>query len=130
MKVFQNPFWLFCVIIFLVHQVFQKTLEWNIPILDNYLDPLLCLPIFMGIMLAERRFFLKKLNYNTTYTFSPFETITISIVLSVIFEEGFSRWSNHLTKDYIDYFFYFVGALLFHHYINVNVCFSRPKRKN
>lgn len=118
MNIFRNPAWLFCVLLFVLHQISQKILGWNIAILDSYLDPLLCLPIFMGMMLAERRFFLKKINHNKVYTFSIFETILISITLSIIFEEGFSRWSDEFTKDYFDYVFYFAGALFFYFFIN------------
>lgn len=120
MSVFQNPAWLFCVLLFVIHQFFQKILGWNFAVVDSYLDPLLCLPIFMGMMLAERRFFLKKRNYNKVYTFSILETIVIGVVLSIIFEEGFPRWSDQLTKDYFDYVFYFVGALFFYFFINTN----------
>ncbi|MFK8008649.1 MAG: hypothetical protein AB8H03_19985 [Saprospiraceae bacterium] len=118
MSIFRNPVWLFCVLLFIIHQFFQKILGWNFPILDSYLDPLLCLPIFMGLMLAERRFFLKKINHNKVYTFSILEIIVIAIVLSIAFEEGFPRWSNRFTKDYFDYGFYFVGALFFYFFIN------------
>ena len=113
MKTIQNPAWLFCFLLFAIHQFFQKILGWNFIWLDSYLDPLLCLPIFMGLMLAERRYFLKKRNHNNVYTFSILETVVIAIVLSIIFEEGFPRWSDQFTKDYSDYFFYFVGALFF-----------------
>jgi len=118
MKVFQNTAWLLCVFLFALHQFFQKILGWNIPILDSYLDPLLCLPIFMGMMLFERRFFLRKINNNKMYTFSILETYLIAIVLSIVFEEGFPRWSDQFTKDYFDYVFYSVGALFFHAFIN------------
>jgi len=118
MKIFRNPAWLLCVFLFGIHQFFQKILGWNFPLFDSYLDPLLCLPIFMGMMLFERRFFLRKRNYNKVYTFPVLETIVIGIVLSIIFEEGFSRWSNKFTKDYFDYVFYFVGALFFYFFIN------------
>lgn len=128
MKIFQYPAWLFCALLFIAHQVFQKILGWNFDILDSYLDPLLCLPIFMGMMLAERRFFLKKINYNKVYTFSFLETIVIAIVLSIVFEEGFSRWSDQFTKDYFDYIFYFVGALFFYFFINVTTDFSRQQK--
>ena len=118
MKIFKNPAWLFCVFLFIIHQYFQKILGWNFAILDSYLDPILCLPIFMGLMLAERRFFLKKINHNKMYTFSILETVVIGMALAIVFEEGFPRWSDQFTKDYSDYVFYFVGALFFYFFIN------------
>lgn len=119
MKILQNPAWLCCFILFITHQVFQKILGWNLPIIDSFLDPLLCLPIFMGIMLIERRFFLKRRKNNNVYTFSNLEVIIIATTLSIIFEEGFPRWSDQFTKDYFDYIFYFVGALFFYLFINI-----------
>jgi len=69
------------------------------------------MPIILGIILWERKFIFKQ---KSTYTFSLIEIIIITILLSILFEEGFPRWSNAFTKDYFDYVFYFVGALLFY----------------
>jgi hypothetical protein len=130
MKIFQNPAWLFCVFLFILHQFFQKILGWDFAILDSYLDPLLCLPIFMGLMLVERRFFIKKIKYKKVYTFPLLETLVIGITLSIVFEEGFPRWSDQFTKDYFDYVFYFVGGLFFYFFINVAGRFSCPPKKS
>jgi len=111
MKKLIHPYWWFCVLIFLTHQFFQKGLGWNFYWADNYLDNLLCMPIFLGLILIERRFVFRK---NKTYRFTLFEIIVITIILSVLFEEGFSSWSPAFTKDPVDYIFYFVGALLFY----------------
>lgn len=114
--------WWFCFVIFALHQLTQKILDWKIPWADNYLDSLLCIPIFLGLLLVERRFFFGKVfsnkKNNNTYTFSLFETFIITLVLAIIFEEGFPRWSSHFTKDLWDYFNYFVGGLFFYYFIN------------
>jgi len=135
MKVLKNPFWLVCVILFTLHQVAQKSLGWNFWWADNYLDPLLGIPILLGLVLAERRFFIKKFlanrnasptknstntRHNKLYTFSIFEISVVVVALSIIFEEGFPRWVEGFTKDYFDYLAYFVGALLFYFFINKN----------
>ncbi len=110
-----HPFWIISCSLFIIHQITQKLFLWNLTWLDSYLDPLLCMPILLGLILAERRFILK---HNNMYTFSLFEVLVITLALGIVFEEGFPKWSNQFTKDYMDYFFYFVGALLFHFFIN------------
>lgn len=106
-----DPYWLLCVAVFSLHQIFQKGLGIHFYWADNYLDNLLCMPIFLGMILWERRFIFTK---NKTYKFTLFEIIIITTLLSVLFEEGFPRWSSDFTKDPVDYVFYFVGALLFY----------------
>jgi len=95
---------------------------WKIIWLDSYLDPLLSMPIFLGFVLAERRFFYKKIkrngNYNNMYTFSIFETIIIILILTLIFEEGFPRWSSELISDNWDYLCYLIGGIIFYFKIN------------
>lgn len=101
--------------------------------MDNYLDPLLGIPILLGLVLVERRFFMKifsktktKLtgkslinpSRNIMYTFSFFETSVVVIALSILFEEGFPRWFEGFTKDYFDYLAYLLGGLLFYFFIN------------
>lgn len=89
---------------------------WSIPWADNHLDPLLCMPVFLTLILAERRFFFRG---PPLYTFSAFETTVIIIVLSLIYEEGFPRWSTAFTKDYLDYLCYFAGGAFFYFFINL-----------
>ncbi len=107
--------WLTCVSLFLIHQWTQKFMGWKIPWADNHLDCLLCMPVFLTLLLAERRWIFQK---TSLYSFSAFETSLIVIVLSLIYEEGFPRWSTAFTKDYWDYLCYGIGALFFYFFIN------------
>ena len=106
-----HPYWWLCIFVFITHQIFQKGFGLSFYWIDSYLDNLLCMPIFLGIILWERRFVFRK---NKMYRFTLFEIIIITILLSVLFEEGFPRWSSSFTRDLIDYLYYFVGALLFY----------------
>ena len=133
MEVLKNPFWLTFATLFTLHQIAQKMLGWSFWWMDNYLDPLLGIPILLGLVLVERRFFMKifsktktKLtgkslinpSRNIMYTFSFFETSVVVIALSILFEEGFPRWFEGFTKDYFDYLAYLLGGLLFYFFIN------------
>lgn len=121
MQIWRNKFWLGCCLILIVHQVIQKVFDYNIAIFDNYLDPLLGMPILLGFILQERQLLLTKvLNANKliTYQFSILEIISISLFFALIFEEGFPEWSPYFTKDYWDYLAYASGAFLFYIFIN------------
>lgn len=100
--------------VFLIHQITEKLLEWSFPLADNYLDPLLCMPIFLSLFLVEKRLLLK----NADYVLSALDCLVITIVLAVVFEEGFPSWSKNFTKDYWDYGCYFVGGVVFYIWIN------------
>ena len=133
MEVLKNPFWLTFATLFTLHQIAQKMLGWSFWWMDNYLDPLLGIPILLGLVLVERRFFMKIFSRTKTtltgkslinpsrnimYTFSFFETSVVVIALSILFEEGFPRWFEGFTKDYFDYLAYLLGGLLFYFFIN------------
>ncbi len=108
-------------LLFGAHQIAQYGLFINIPFLDNYADPFLGIPCLLGLVLIERSFFLDiyvNRQIAKDYRFSVLEVIVITTVLSILFEEGFSRWSNHFTKDYWDYLGYFLGAVVFLAFIN------------
>ena len=112
-SVFKNPIWIGCTILFLGHQVLQKGFHIPLPYIDSYADPTLGIISFLGVLLAERKFILKK-----NYQFSLLETIIITVFLSILMEEGFPIWSNQFTHDYMDYIFYSLGGVIFHLFIN------------
>lgn len=87
---------------------------WRIPWADSYLDNLLCFPILLTGLLAERRWWKK----DDTYVFSFFEIMVITAVLSWIFEVLFPKWSPGFTTDIWDVVAYFTGAILFYSFIN------------
>lgn len=116
MAVLQNKVWQICLVIFLLHQLSQKLFKWSYPWIDAYLDNLLCLPIFMGFLLMERRFLWQK---KATYCFPLLDVILLTLILSFIYEELFPVFFQGFTKDYWDYLFYGLGAMIFYKYINI-----------
>jgi hypothetical protein len=90
--------------LFAAHQLGQKVLGLSIPWADNYLDPLLCMPILLTLLEWERRFI---------WGAGPLRLHEIMIatgLLSVLFECGFPAWSARFTADIWDVAAYFAGA--------------------
>lgn len=112
-----NPFFLSACLIFLIHQYMQIYLQISIPWIDNYLDDLLCMPIFLNFLLIERKI-LFRLPFN--HQFTLLDTALMILVLSLIFEEIYPLLNPACIKDHWDYFYYFVGGLLFYCFINKN----------
>ncbi|MBL7706725.1 MAG: hypothetical protein JNM21_14360 [Taibaiella sp.] len=100
----------------LLHQFLEKWLEIRIPVIDNYLDPLLLMPILLHLMLWERRILFKK---DLHYVFSLFEVIVLFIVVSFVAEYLFPRWSMGFTADGWDVVCYACGTLIFYFFFNV-----------
>lgn len=111
-----NPLFLVACVLFSIHQVIEKILCHPIPLLDNYLDTLLCMPIFLGCLLIERRWLYKKPNF----TFTAFEVGFMLIVLSIIFEIVFPWLSPNFTADWWDVLLYAVGGIVFYRFINLD----------
>jgi hypothetical protein len=112
MEVLRQPAWWVPFLMFLLHQFIQYILGWSTPWVDAYLDPLLALPVLLGLLLFERRlvFRVKRL--------SLLEVSLVSIVLMVIFEELFPRLQPAFIRDYFDHLAYLAGAVYFWYLIN------------
>jgi len=105
--------WWGCLVLLLAHQITQKWLGWQLPFLDNYLDPFLSIPILLGAIVAERNLFIQHFlrpKERYIYKLSIFEIIVLSIFFALVFEEGFSHWSDNFTRDNWDYLAYFLGT--------------------
>lgn len=112
MDVLKNPAWLVPAVLFLLHQLAQYGLGWSVPLADSFLDPLLCFPILLGLLLIERRwlFDVQRLGW--------FETATATVVLAVIFEVVFPWLKRDFTADPLDLIAYALGAVYFYFLIN------------
>lgn len=114
MDILRHPAFTFCIALFATHQLFQKVFDISIPLLDSYLDPFLSIPIFLSLLLVERRWLLRQPDFN----FTTLELVIITTVLAIIFEEVFPRISDSFTRDNWDYVFYFFGGGYFSFFIN------------
>lgn len=110
MATLRQPLFILLCLLFVVHQLLQK--GWHIALswADNYLDPLLCMPILFTLLLAERRHcWGKGRHYCVTYK----EIVLAVIALSIIFEVVFPHLNARFTADWADVVAYVAGAVLF-----------------
>ncbi|TXF86024.1 hypothetical protein FUA23_20015 [Neolewinella aurantiaca] len=112
MKILRKPAWWSAAMIVVAHQVVQYGLDWQIPVLDAYLDPLLCLPVLLGLWLTERQWLF------STERLGNLEVVVAGLALAILFEEGFPRWQPAFVRDWWDYLAYAVGGTWFWWFIN------------
>jgi hypothetical protein len=94
-------------VLFLIHQILQGCLHIHIRFIDNYLDPILAMPILLFIFDWELEFFRNRPKLNMSEIMASF------IIFSVIFEGLFPYFSAKFTKDYWDVFAYLLGTTLY-----------------
>lgn len=105
-----RPWFLSLVVVGLIHQLAQKVLGWNIPIVHAYLDPLLFMPILLHLTLWERRVLFRALD---DYQLEWWRIVAIFILASVVAEMVFPRLSTRFTADPYDVACYGLGAILY-----------------
>jgi hypothetical protein len=110
-----RPWFIGMLTLVLIHQIVQKVLGFNIPIVDSFLDPLLFMPILLHLILWEQRFLYGK---GSHYVLSRRQIISILVFVAVFCEYFFPRWNNNFTMDYWDIICYTIGTLLFGSFLN------------
>jgi hypothetical protein len=96
-------FWL-CLLLFAGHQLLQKGLGIQLPLLDAYLDPLLAMPIVLGLIDWERK------RWFGAPPLLMWEIVAITIVFSMLFEWGFPHWNHRSVADGYDVVAYGLGS--------------------
>lgn len=109
--------WIFwtALILLLLHQWIEKYLQYPIPVLDNYLDTLLCMPILLGALLWERRNLFK---LGQDFRFNLSTVVIITFIATFIFEVIFPRLTPQFTADWMDSIMYGIGSLIFYFFVN------------
>ena len=110
MESVKSPLFIICSVLFLLHQVAQYILEVRIPFVDAYLDNLVAMPIFLALLMAERRILFKR---DATYKLSVLEVFLATAYISLISELLFPLLASRFTFDPFDVAFFFAGAALF-----------------
>lgn len=96
-------------VLFLIHQYLQLGVQLHIAFLDNYLDPIVLMPLLLYAVLWERRILLRDRHLVLTYT-----DILGYFLLVVLIGEGlFPLISDRFTADYWDIPAYAVGTLAY-----------------
>lgn len=109
----RHPIFLPAIALFALHQLAQKWWLLSIPLADHYLDPLLCMPILLGIWQWEQYLLYQRRVKQSEYWI-------LTVLLSILFEVGFPYFSSGFTSDWIDVLLYFTGTAIF-------ICFL-PKK--
>lgn len=112
MKVLKNPWWWLAVVAFVVHQGVQWGLGVHQAYVDAYLDPLLAMPVLLGLWLLERQLIFR------VQRLQLLETAVATVLLSVLLEEVFPRYEPGFRHDAVDYVFYALGGVYFYLFIN------------
>lgn len=60
MTTVRSPFFIICLLLFIIHQVMQKGMDIHYKWVDRYLDNLLAMPVILTLLQAERIFYLEK----------------------------------------------------------------------
>jgi len=112
MDILKQPAWWIPLFLVPIHQFSQYVLGLDLGLIDDYLDPILCLPVLLGLWLTERRVFFR------VDRLTGLEIMVASLILSFVFEEIFPRFQPDFVRDWWDYLAYAAGAVWFWWMIN------------
>ncbi|MFN7118164.1 MAG: hypothetical protein ACK4TA_15295 [Saprospiraceae bacterium] len=115
MRTLTQPVFLLLALAFSLHQLLQKVWHLPLPWLDNYLDSLICMPVLLNLLLAERRCFFQK---GDQYRLTNREVILALALLSFLFEFVFPKLSAGFTADFGDILAYSIGGCFFYYFLN------------
>lgn len=101
-----HPLYILAGVLFILHQLLQKVWLISIPLADHYLDPLLCMPLLLGIWQWEKQWLFQ-------HKVSTTEVWVLTAVLGLLFEMVFPVLSPEFTSDWRDILLYFAGTTLF-----------------
>ncbi len=100
---------------FLLHQYLERIAGLHIPAADNYLDPLLLMPILLTLILWERRWLL---GMGSSHILSFYHIVGYCLLVALVSEVVFPAVSPTFTSDPWDVVAYMAGSLLFHVFMN------------
>ena len=110
------PLWfVIAVLILVLHQVWERIFHIHVAFLDNFLDPVLLMPITLHLLLWEKRMLFKR---GVNYVFSPLELLLYFVLISIVCEYLFPRWNSYFIADFRDVICYGIGTVLFMIYFN------------
>jgi len=106
----KNPVFLVSLLLFVLHQITQKVLHIQISWADHYLDMFVLMPIVLTLYTLERRYlFLQK-----AYTITLLEALAATLLVGIISEILFPRWSSRFTRDPLDFIYLVLGAAIYY----------------
>lgn len=96
-------------VLFLIHQYLQLVVQIHIAFLDNYLDPIVLMPLLLYAVLWERRILLRDKYLILSYT----DILGYFLLVVLIGEVLFPFISDRFTADYWDIPAYAFGTLAY-----------------
>ena len=114
MKTLRNPFLIVAILLYCVSKILRY-FELIIPIINNYLADLVCLPIVLSLALAFQRTFILQ---NSNYRLRNWQIIFAFILFSVVVEGIVPLYSQKYTADGMDIIAYAAGAFVFYRWMN------------
>jgi hypothetical protein len=112
--VFRNPVFLVCLFIFGVHYGLVR-LGFSVPVLQHYLNDLLCLPLALSVTLFLQRSFFYR---HSAYVLTAYQVGLAAAYFSLAFEVIFPLFMKRYTADILDVVAYSVGGFIFYKFIN------------
>jgi len=110
----QKKWFYFFLLLFILHQLFQKIFSIHVAVIDSYLDPFLCMPILLYGHLLERKILWQK----STTSLSVVTIVIATVLVVIIAEYFFPMWSSRFTYDILDLPMYILGAVFFYFFMN------------
>ncbi len=106
-------------LLFLVHQIIEKGFNYPIPILDAYLDDLVCMPIVLGLGTQ----IIQWIHPIKGLYFLDKKVIIIAVIFYSILFEGILPFVNPsiYTADWIDVALYALGGFIFYNLVSKQV---------
>lgn len=111
MHTLRSPLFIFCVLLFVLHQLLQKVLQLNISWVDSYIDNILAMPIILSLWQVEKILLFRK---GAAYKLSLLEIGVATIYFSLITEILFPLFSEDFKGDRMDVVAYLIGSTVFY----------------
>jgi hypothetical protein len=119
LKTLKHPLVYLSTILFLIHQIIEKSGGFSIPIFHSYLDDLLCMPIILGLSTQ----IIQWIHPVRGLYFLDRNAIIITVLFySILFEVILPFLNPSIyTADWVDIIMYSIGAILFYYLISRKV---------
>lgn len=115
MKILYHPVFVVSCVLFVLHQLIQNTVNYSVPLLDDYLDNLLAVPILLTLVVAERRLLFRR---GADYRMDGLEVTLGTLVIALAGDLLFPALSDRFKFDYVDFAVYAAGGVVFYWTIN------------
>ncbi|MDX5348585.1 MAG: hypothetical protein LPJ89_02455 [Hymenobacteraceae bacterium] len=110
----QNKALLFCLVLYAGYYVCSR-LGLQHPVLTNYLNDVLCMPLVLSAALLYQRIITYR---NAAYVFTGYHVIVAVVYYAVAFELVLPQFMPRYTADFYDVVAYAAGGWLYYRFIN------------